>query len=751
MLFAHGDVLDSRYKIDVLLGKGATSEVYRATDLELAGTPFAIKVLVARPDNTPRASDLLRHEAAAAILLDHPNIARIYHLGVMKPLYLVMELIEGGSLHDLVRSRADGLASDQRGGPVLTLSETAHLIDQIADGLDYIHSSRMLHRDVKPHNVLVTAGASPVPKITDFGVALQVKNALGDNTQDFVGGTPNYMAPEQATGAPVSARADVYSLAATAYFILSGRPPFADPRSRPRKFVPVPGVPSRVLSVMEQALAVIPSQRPDSCGNFARALRAAIVGRGLTGSIPRRGGTSKRVAVQIPYYGTVNLDDLSSVLERVFATREFQRLRDLQEHPMLSPVFPSAHNTAYAAAFGCMAVALRIAMALERSEACSPDIEPLSFEDRRNIVLAAACANVGRLPAPESWPLVLDPGSELWKLLFNRGRLARSEHAIHSALTTKLLAWPDGDLHRALEQEEPELSARVAGLQDASRGGTQADRGGLLAQIVVVAQTLDQLMRSGHDLGLPNLRSAPDDLLSTVRIIAVDRGWGAAPVLCFDAKGQRHAADLLLRAAVVRHHAHRHRKVVSRTTMLTTLLQRLGEPELEEWLATSLPKLARWVTRSARRGPPTPSDLLGFTDQSLQAAISVLACRAPDVTVAHLAERLERRQHFKEVRLASSKLGTFLRQDDVAQRLERIVAPHFRGSARYGFAIVPSEGDAWLSQLATLHFVRASGEVTPGAHMPGLENFATLHHGARLFVPEDAVRAISEAIEQGTA
>ncbi|MEZ6183572.1 MAG: protein kinase [Planctomycetota bacterium] len=202
-----------RYVLHQVIGRGGMGEVWRAFDPQL-GREVALKLL--RAGQIPaRRAERFRREAQALAQLQHPHVIRIHDAGeAAGRAYLVMELVDGGSLQTRLAQR----------GP-LAPRVAAGLILQLARALAVAHAAGILHRDVKPDNVLLRADGSPV--LTDFGLALAEEDRRLTQTGAFVG-TPGYLAPEQGSGARVTAsdpRGDVYSLGATLYACLTGAPP----------------------------------------------------------------------------------------------------------------------------------------------------------------------------------------------------------------------------------------------------------------------------------------------------------------------------------------------------------------------------------------------------------------------------------------------------------------------------------------------------------------------------------------------
>jgi tRNA A-37 threonylcarbamoyl transferase component Bud32 len=265
---------EGRYRLVRRLGVGGMGEVWEADDSVL-GRRVALKVLVQELADDPRATRRFVREARATAKLTHPNVTRVYDFGRDGGLpYLVMELLEGDTL-------ADRLA----GGP-LPPAEAARIGAAVADALDAAHSQGIIHRDIKPSNVLLTPAGEV--KVMDFGIA-----AAADETHSTTGGglygTAAYISPERAAGQAATPAADLYSLGAVLYELLTGRPPFladspvlvvrAHLHERPRPVRELaPWVPARLADACEAALAKDPAQRPSSAAALAIRLRAAYSG-----------------------------------------------------------------------------------------------------------------------------------------------------------------------------------------------------------------------------------------------------------------------------------------------------------------------------------------------------------------------------------------------------------------------------------------------------------------------------------------
>jgi hypothetical protein len=261
--------LGGRYRMEVPLAAGGIGEVWAARDL-LAERAVAVKVLGGAFAGDGRAAERLRREARAAGRLEHPNIARVLDFGEHegRP-YLVMELLEGESLADRIG----------RAGPMAP-AEAARVAAAVAGALEAAHRAGVVHRDVKPGNVFLTAGGEV--KVLDFGIALAAGEAAL-TTGDLLG-TAAYLAPERVLGQRATPAADVYALGVVLYELLAGRRPFeagseielamAHVNARPASLaLAAPATPPHLVAACEQAMAKDPSARPPSAAAVARLLR----------------------------------------------------------------------------------------------------------------------------------------------------------------------------------------------------------------------------------------------------------------------------------------------------------------------------------------------------------------------------------------------------------------------------------------------------------------------------------------------
>ncbi len=284
-----GQTLNKRYRLDALLGDGGMGTVYRASDLNLE-RQVAIKLMHSHFARQEEFRARLIQEARTAAQLDHPSIVRVYDFGESESgLFIAMEYVDGGSLRDHLRRL-------QRLQKYLPLIQCLQIAIQIAEALEYAHIRKIIHRDVKPGNIILKrlsrpdeAGTQPFRALlTDFGlVKLQEGNSLTQSGATV--GTPTYMSPEQCEGRELDGRTDLYSLGVVLYELIANKLPFAfqtltEAISAHRAGVqppPVstlrPEVPPIIDSLLERALAKSPDERFASGAIMADALRSAFI------------------------------------------------------------------------------------------------------------------------------------------------------------------------------------------------------------------------------------------------------------------------------------------------------------------------------------------------------------------------------------------------------------------------------------------------------------------------------------------
>jgi serine/threonine protein kinase len=278
-----GKVLDAKYELMARLGSGATGTVYRARRLHI-GDEVAIKILSQDYVLADSAMERFRREARSAAMIRHPNVVSIHDFCESKPgepAYIVMELVRGVSLRELLQQEGR-----------LSAARAVALMGDICSGVGVAHRQGVVHRDLKPDNIIVTApefeGERETAKVVDFGIA-----KLRDTTAEFkvtktgtLVGTPFYMSPEQLHGETLDARSDVYSLGAMLYEMLAGTPPFnanslaelitKQLNNEPPPFDPSLNLPPALESVCRRAMAKQPAARPSDASVLGRDLQSAL-------------------------------------------------------------------------------------------------------------------------------------------------------------------------------------------------------------------------------------------------------------------------------------------------------------------------------------------------------------------------------------------------------------------------------------------------------------------------------------------
>lgn len=253
------------HHIDAVVGNGGMGVVYRATELAL-NRPVALKVLGMDVARDPAFRERFLQESKIAASIDHPNVIPIYREGEEDGrLYITMRYVEGSDLGRMLARRGR-----------LEPAHAARLVADVGAALDAAHARGLVHRDVKPANVLV-AGPSGREHVylTDFGLAKQADRGRLTMPGQFLG-TFDFMAPEQRRGAHVDARADVYSLGCVLYEALTGRLPYEDERDPPSSIAETPAaMPERFDAVLRRAIAKEPSRRYPSAGALGCAALAA--------------------------------------------------------------------------------------------------------------------------------------------------------------------------------------------------------------------------------------------------------------------------------------------------------------------------------------------------------------------------------------------------------------------------------------------------------------------------------------------
>ena len=285
--------LGDRYQLGDTLGRGGMAEVFEGQDLRL-NRKVAVKVL--RPDlaRDPSFQTRFRREAQSAASLNDPNIVAVYDTGedvldgqgehVMVP-YIVMEYVDGHTLRELMSS-----------GRRLLPERALEIMDGVLSALDYSHAHGIIHRDIKPGNVMLTRNGDV--KVMDFGIARAVADSQATMTQgNAVMGTAQYLSPEQARGEVVDARSDLYSAGCLLYELLTGRPPFQGENAVSVAYQHVsenpvppsqmdPAVPPALDALVMKSLAKNAQDRYQTANEFKADVDRALQGLPVTGAIP---------------------------------------------------------------------------------------------------------------------------------------------------------------------------------------------------------------------------------------------------------------------------------------------------------------------------------------------------------------------------------------------------------------------------------------------------------------------------------
>ncbi|MDK9494933.1 serine/threonine-protein kinase [Streptomyces katrae] len=270
------------YLVEEEIGRGGMAVVYRARDLRLDRT-VALKLLAPQLARNDTFRQRFTHESKVAAAIDHPHIVPVFEAGETDGiLYIAMRYVAGQDLRALL----------DRTGP-LPVETAARIAAQVASALDAAHAHDLVHRDVKPGNILVAEGTdSEHPEhvyLTDFGLTKKSLSLTGFTSVGQFVGTLDYVAPEQIAGKPVDGRCDVYSLGCVVHEMLTGGPPFRreddmallwahqyDPPPPPSERRP--DLPAAVDEALAKALAKQPGERWGSCLEFTAALRRAAAG-----------------------------------------------------------------------------------------------------------------------------------------------------------------------------------------------------------------------------------------------------------------------------------------------------------------------------------------------------------------------------------------------------------------------------------------------------------------------------------------
>ncbi|MBR6909482.1 MAG: Stk1 family PASTA domain-containing Ser/Thr kinase, partial [Lachnospiraceae bacterium] len=267
-----GMIINDRYEIIEKIGTGGMSDVYKALDTKL-NRNVAVKVLKAEFGENENFVSKFRVEAQAAAGLMHSNIVNVYDVGEENDIhYIVMELVEGITLKKYIEKKAR-----------LTYKEAVSIAIQVSLGIESAHAARIIHRDIKPQNIIISRDGKV--KVTDFGIA---KAATSNTITSNVMGSVHYTSPEQARGGYSDEKSDIYSLGITMFEMLTGRVPFngettvaiaikhiQEPMPSPREFVPE--IPKCVESIIFKCCEKSPDRRYQSMGDLIKDLKQALL------------------------------------------------------------------------------------------------------------------------------------------------------------------------------------------------------------------------------------------------------------------------------------------------------------------------------------------------------------------------------------------------------------------------------------------------------------------------------------------
>jgi eukaryotic-like serine/threonine-protein kinase len=293
--------LAGRYRLDEVIGRGGMSTVYRGTDTSLDRV-VAVKVaLDPLVEESPIYLARFTQEAKSAASIGHPGVVTVYDAGADGPTrFIVMEFVPGKSLADILKEERP-----------LEPARAADIAAQVADALAAAHAAGIIHRDIKPGNIMVEPNGSV--KVLDFGIARAVDGGSLTQTATVLG-TSAYMSPEQALGQPVDARSDIYSLGCVLYEMLTGEPPFiADVaaavmhqhvRVAPKPAIERnPAIPPDLNALVMQMLAKQPQDRPQTAAEVRDRLRQEIANPGGGDAL-----TTLAMAAALPTAATVPIE-----------------------------------------------------------------------------------------------------------------------------------------------------------------------------------------------------------------------------------------------------------------------------------------------------------------------------------------------------------------------------------------------------------------------------------------------------------
>ena len=367
-----GLILDSKYKLIESLGEGGMGSVFRAERLHI-GDQVAVKLLHHDLVREKQALERFRREARTAAMIRHPNVVSIHDFsdGTANgtEAYIVMELVQGVSLGNLLRREGR-----------MTPKRAVHLMHDICTGVGVAHRQGLLHRDLKPDNVIVAPpsheGDEEIAKVVDFGLAkVRDVGATALTKTGVVLGTLYYMSPEQCSGEELDARADVYSLGAMFYEMLTGNPPFRannmtgliskhlheQPPLFPRTFEISPAL----ESVCMRALAKDRNQRPPDAIAFGRDLQKALAAPVVRRPAPSRPSPWKWIVAALGVFFAlillvVAVIVINYVVARMKASRDVAVQTQTQSAPPVVPISNIDLKGTWAGTYGPLGYATKL-------------------------------------------------------------------------------------------------------------------------------------------------------------------------------------------------------------------------------------------------------------------------------------------------------------------------------------------------------------------------------------------------------
>ncbi|WKD58980.1 PASTA domain-containing protein [Corynebacterium caspium] len=340
--FNVGDVLEDRYRIDYPIARGGMSTVFRCVDLRL-GRAVAAKVMDRKLAADPVFLSRFRREARAMAQLSHPHLVGVYDFsagkaGTDQPVFLIMELITGGTLRELLAER----------GP-MPAHAAVEVIRGVLTGLNAAHRAGLIHRDIKPENVLISGEG--VVKISDFGLVRSLESAQVQSS-DIIG-TPAYISPEQVSGEPITTATDVYATGILLFELLTGTTPFkgdtplAQAKARLHTDVPAPsarmaGIPSLLDALVATATAREPAVRFTDAAEFLEALNDVARELALPSfQVPVPRNSAAHRAAAIPADTSV----LPTVMNATGFITEISPLPSLKDHSDSTATAPELSNS----------------------------------------------------------------------------------------------------------------------------------------------------------------------------------------------------------------------------------------------------------------------------------------------------------------------------------------------------------------------------------------------------------------------